>query len=84
MRVKCECGEKAKITNRTEYSSQIAKLYCVCQNPNCAHSFVMNLSFSHSIRPAANSLDQMIFDRLKAMKPHQQQALMSRVQENHT
>lgn len=80
MRVKCECGHKARITNRNEYSPHIAKLYCQCQDVRCGHTFVMDLSFSHSIRPPSSSIDQLLFDQLKTLSSHDRNRLIHRLQ----
>lgn len=38
-------------TNRKH--SQLSDVYCQCTNLECGHTFVMNVSFSHTISPSA-------------------------------
>lgn len=80
MRVKCtECGGKARIASREEYSPITAKLYCACQDVHCGHSFVMMLSFSHTLRPSALKVDQMLFDRLRDLPEETRRGLFEQV-----
>lgn len=59
MRVYCTaCGEKAKITSTETISKGVKKLYCVCLNAECGHSFAMMLSFDHTISPSALHLSE--------------------------
>ena len=53
MRVKCsKCKAKAAVTSRKEITDRVTDLYCMCTNPDCGHSFVATLSFSHSLGAA--------------------------------
>lgn len=57
MRVYCPvCEAKAAITSTENISRGARKLYCVCLNAECAHSFAMLLSFAHTISPSALDL----------------------------
>jgi hypothetical protein len=59
MRIVCDrCGHKAKISTRRNETPYFTRLYCVCTNPECAHSFVMNLEFSHTLSPSALDLPE--------------------------
>ena len=50
MRSICEkCHGKARITTRREIPPRFTKLYCVCNNAECGHSFVMHLEFAHTL-----------------------------------
>ncbi|NHZ45835.1 ogr/Delta-like zinc finger family protein [Desulfovibrio sp. XJ01] len=54
MRIICDkCHGKARITTRREITPRFTKLYCVCNNAECGHSFVMHLEFAHSLSPSA-------------------------------
>lgn len=80
MRIVCrDCGGKARIGSRENMSVEYAKLYCQCLNPLCGHSFVMNLSYSHPLRPSASSVDQLIFDRLRELPISKQQQLFDQL-----
>jgi hypothetical protein len=53
MRVICDkCHGKARITTRREITPRFTKLYCVCNNAECGHSFVMHLEFAHTLSPS--------------------------------
>lgn len=57
MLIRCDrCGGKAIITTRREVTPQFTKLYCVCCNAECGHTFVMNLEFAHTLSPSAFDL----------------------------
>lgn len=74
MRVFCpECNNKSRIQKTNRISSGYADLYCSCSDPECGHSFVMNLSFSHTLSPSAKTTTQMAISLVKALAPEQRQ-----------
>ncbi|OBT22451.1 transcriptional regulator [Vibrio tasmaniensis] len=76
MRVVCpECGEKARIQKSNCISAGYSDLYCSCSDPECGHSFVMNLTFSHTLSPSAKTTSQLAFEMVKALPPEQQKEL---------
>lgn len=80
MRIHCkECSGKARIASRDELSVEFARLYCQCLNPVCGHTFVMNLTYSHALRPAAGAVDQLLFDRLRQLPAAQQRQLFDQL-----
>lgn len=53
MRVYCgHCGQKARIARVEEESPKYAKLYCICLEPYCGHSFISEFIFSHTLKPS--------------------------------
>ncbi|WP_443089539.1 ogr/Delta-like zinc finger family protein [Xenorhabdus sp. Sc-CR9] len=54
LKVYCtECNEQATIKKiKTEGLNNIPELYCCCNDIECGHTYVLTLSFSHSIRPS--------------------------------
>jgi hypothetical protein len=73
MRVYCKvCGNKGRIASREELSREFAKLYCQCGDTSCGHTWVANLTFSHTLSPSAQAVDRFLFDRLRDM-PHAKQ-----------
>lgn len=59
MLIRCSrCQTKAIITTRSELTPQFTKLYCVCTNAQCGHTFVMNLEFDHTLSPSAFDLSE--------------------------
>lgn len=80
VRVYCkECGNKARITSSECMTPMFSRLYCSCLNVHCGHTFVMHLGFSHSLRPPAGGVDQLLFDRLRGMPEEQRRELIERV-----
>lgn len=80
MRIHCkECSGKARIASRDELAVEFAKLYCQCLDPRCGHTFVMNLTYSHALRPAAGAVDQLLFDRLRQLPAAQQRQLFDQL-----
>jgi hypothetical protein len=73
MRVKCNfCHGKALVSEVEEVSLDTKKLYCLCLNARCGHSFVMELSFSHTLRPSAKTIDESLFKRFRELSNDQQ------------
>ncbi|MEZ8510077.1 ogr/Delta-like zinc finger family protein [Vibrio splendidus] len=56
-------------------SAGYSDLYCSCSDPECGHSFVMNLTFSHTLSPSAKTTSQLAFEMVKALPPEQQKEL---------
>lgn len=79
MRVTCKCGHKGRIASREALSADFAKLYCQCLDPKCGHTWVANLTFSHTLSPSAQTFDRMLFDRLKDMSRAQQRELFEKL-----
>ncbi|CAI2019587.1 Ogr/Delta-like zinc finger [Serratia marcescens] len=49
MKVLCpECGANAIIRKTARKHRQISDLYCACTDVECGHTFVMNVTFSHT------------------------------------
>lgn len=80
MRVSCpECGAKSRIHKTNRISNSYSDLYCSCSDPECGHSFVMNLSFSHTLSPSAKTTSQMAIDLVRALAPEQRQELQQQL-----
>ncbi len=80
MRVYCkECRSKGRITTSEELSVQFVKLYCQCNSAVCGHTWVANLTFSHTLSPSAQAVDSLIFDRVREMSRAQQQDLFEKL-----
>ena len=76
MRVVCpDCGVKSRIQKTNRISNSYTDLYCSCNNAECGHSFVMNLSFSHTLSPSAKSATQLAMDLVKTLPLEQRQEL---------
>lgn len=80
MRVYCTtCESKGRISSREELTRAFVKLYCQCLNAKCGHTWVANLTFSHTLRPSAQQLDVLLFDRLRDLPPAQQRELFDQL-----
>jgi hypothetical protein len=80
VKISCqECNGKARIGSRDELSLKFSKLYCQCLDVNCGHTFVMNLTFSHSLRPGGGAIDQLLFDRLRKLPKADRRQLMDQL-----
>lgn len=79
MRVYCKCGEKGRIVSRDELSLEFARLYCQCGSAQCGHTWVANLTFSHTLSPSAKAVDRLLFDRLRTLSRAQQRDLFDQL-----
>ena len=81
LKINCpDCGSPAiiKKTNRTP--REIADIYCACADVECGHTFVMNLTFSHTLSPSAKSGDAMLQQLITNMSPEQKQITLDLLQ----
>jgi hypothetical protein len=79
MRVNCKCGAKGRIISRDELSLDFAKLYCQRTSVTCGHTWVANLTFSHTLSPSAQAIDRLLFDRLRTLSKDQQRDLFDQL-----
>ncbi|WP_102404668.1 ogr/Delta-like zinc finger family protein [Vibrio sp. 10N.261.55.A7] len=80
MRIICnECGAKARIQKTNRLSPSHADSYCSCSDPECGHTFVVNVSFSHSLSPSAKTTSQMALSLVKALPPEQRAELQQQL-----
>lgn len=64
MRIICDkCHGKARITTRREITPRFTKLYCVCNNAECGHSFVMHLEFAHTLSASGLNISKYSIDK---------------------
>ncbi|MGP1832246.1 ogr/Delta-like zinc finger family protein [Shewanella frigidimarina] len=76
MRVLCtSCGKKAIIGKTDRLSVEHANLYCSCSDPECGHTFVANVSFSHTLSPSAKTSSQLVKQLVNAMSPENRKQL---------
>lgn len=74
LKIECpECGSKAVIRKTNRKHRQIADIYCACADVECGHTFVMNLTFSHTLSPSAKTGDVMVQTLLNHLSPAQKQ-----------
>ena len=79
MRVTCKCGHKGKIKDSVKTSPDFVTLYCLCLDVNCGHQWAAHLTFSHTTHPSAQTVDQLLFGRLKEMPRAQLQQMFEQL-----
>ncbi|XPV75175.1 MAG: ogr/Delta-like zinc finger family protein [Desulfovibrio sp.] len=66
VRVRCDrCGSLAKIKSSSEEDPTYKKLYCACENLECGHTFVMHMTFSHTLSPSALDLPESVRQKIR-------------------
>ena len=81
LKIECpECGSKAVIRKTNRKHREIADIYCACSDVECGHTFVMNLTFSHTLSPSAKSGDAMLQQLITNMSPEQKQITLDLLQ----
>ncbi|SFC49268.1 ogr/Delta-like zinc finger family protein [Pragia fontium] len=74
MKIICpECGVKATIKKTNRKHEQLSDIYCYCSDVECGHTFVMNVSFSHTLSPSAKSKNRIVKDLISWLTPDQKQ-----------
>ena len=81
LKIKCpDCGSPAIIKKTNRKHREIADIYCACADVECGHTFVMNLTFSHTLSPSAKSGDAMLQQLITNMSPEQKQFTLGLLQ----
>ena len=81
LKIECpECGSKAVIRKTNRKHRDIADVYCACADVECGHTFVMNLTFSHTISPSAKTGDLLIQQVISGMSHEQKQLTLKLLQ----
>jgi hypothetical protein len=55
------------------------RLYCQCSSAKCGHTWVANLTFSHTLSPSAQVVDRLLFDRLRTLSRVEQRELFDQL-----
>ncbi len=76
-----ECGEKAMIKKSNRKHKELTDLYCACRDPLCGHTFVLNLTFSHTLSPSAKKQDALLLAMIKNLSPLQREKALTLLQE---
>jgi hypothetical protein len=83
MRIRCNrCEKLAVIQSSSQESDSVKKLYCTCSNPECGHTFVMELVFSHTLSPSALDLPDQLIAKIRSLPRLEQQRLFSSIVPN--
>jgi len=81
MRIKCnKCGSNATIRSSDQPSTEIKRLYCICNNIQCGHTFAMDVTFSYTISPSAMDLPREVRDRIQASTTMEQREMFQTLQ----
>ncbi|WP_058959497.1 ogr/Delta-like zinc finger family protein [Type-E symbiont of Plautia stali] len=81
LKIECpECGSKAVIRKTNRKHRDIADVYCACSDVECGHTFVMNLTFSHTISPSAKKGDLLIQQVISGMSAENKQLALKLLQ----
>lgn len=81
LKIKCpDCGSQAIIKKTNRKHRDIADIYCACADVECGHTFVMNLTFSHTLSPSAKTGDVMLQQLISNMSPQQKQITLDLLQ----
>lgn len=77
-RVRCPaCGRLATITSSNEIDLRFKQAYCACRDPECGHTFVVNVEFSHTLSPSAHNLPDDLRAQIRTTPPQEQASLFS-------
>jgi len=76
MRILCPtCAAKAVIGKTDRISVGYANLYCSCTDPECGHTFVSTVSFSHTLSPSSKTASELVSAMFKALPPAERKKL---------
>ena len=76
MRIQCNrCCETATIQSSSQITQEVKQLYCCCNNPECGHTFVMDVTFSHTLSPSAMDLPKGFLEKIRKATRVEQQDL---------
>ncbi|MDY4387747.1 ogr/Delta-like zinc finger family protein [Pectobacterium aroidearum] len=74
MKVFCpECNNKATIRKTVRKHRHISDIYCACDDVECGHTFVLNMTFSHTLSPSAKTSDKLLQTVIENLSPKQRQ-----------
>ncbi|ATI63803.1 transcriptional regulator [Salmonella enterica] len=74
LKIECpECGAKAVIRKTNRKHRDIADIYCACSDVECGHTFVMNLTFSHTLSPSAKTGKHLLQAVIKSLSQEEKQ-----------
>ncbi|EMH4132619.1 ogr/Delta-like zinc finger family protein [Serratia marcescens] len=81
MKVYCpECGESAIIRKTCRKDKKLSDLYCACSDVECGHTFVLNVTFSHTISPSAKTGNSLVKSLLSLLRPDEKQMALDLLQ----
>lgn len=66
-----ECESNSVIKKTVRKHPQLSDVYCACNNVECGHTFVVNMTFSHTLSPSALTGEKVVKAMLDMMTPEQ-------------
>ncbi len=66
-----ECESSSVIKKTVRKHPQLSDVYCACNNVECGHTFVVNMTFSHTLSPSALTGAKVIKTMIDMMTPEQ-------------
>ncbi|GKW11673.1 MULTISPECIES: ogr/Delta-like zinc finger family protein [Pectobacterium] len=77
MKIFCPiCEARAIIKKTARKHKELSDLYCSCTDVECGHTFVLNMTFSHTISPSAKSNDALIATICNSLNGQQKQLML--------
>ena len=55
-----ECKSPKVIRRSVPKGDRFNDLYCECSNKECGHTYVLNLTFSHTLSPSSMAADRLL------------------------
>ncbi|MFH7826482.1 Ogr/Delta-like zinc finger protein [Kluyvera chengduensis] len=77
-----ECSAPAVIRRSVAKDPRFSDLYCACTNVECGHTYVLNLTFSHTLSPSAMATDRLVKELVGQLTPQQRQFALDLLQTN--
>ncbi|EDW6361843.1 ogr/Delta-like zinc finger family protein, partial [Salmonella enterica subsp. enterica] len=75
-----ECNSNSTIKKTVRKHPHLSDVYCACNNVECGHTFVVNMTFSHTLSPSALTSDKAIRTLIDLMSPGQRQIALNLLQ----
>ena len=81
-RVFCRhCGYKAYIKRSVREHADLTKLYCVCTNPSCNHSFVQNVEYAYTTRTSDLVQNDLILNLINNLSKDDKNKIFEHLQQ---
>lgn len=66
-----ECESNSVIKKTVRKHPHLSDVYCACNNVECGHTFVVNMTFSHTLSPSALTGDKAVKTMIDMITPKQ-------------
>ena len=75
-----ECESNSVIKKTVRKHPQLSDIYCACNNVECGHTFVVNMTLSHTLSPSALTGAKAVKTMIDMMTPDQKRAALDLLQ----